>query len=382
LLSGNNAFAECKYDIILNASGAYSRCRIEIDNVIQKLLPLTESDCKLYCPHQGVLDSKNYEELLKSYENLLHEIKKLNPRYYGCIDQSRVRPRRPLSFDSDSEDETPLNEEEEKILESLFSKGDPGIYSKKGVKFLIIDNNKYDVSAQGIADVLKQRFNDPRKIIKLLHGSQFFHGSSSTSLLAFTPYGNKEGRLIPIGQMEKEGKIPFGGEIVFGRSGVNQHSLSTVSVRDLKVALVYAYQNFRWNPEMEKKRIEENRTLLSRVHEDVLAKNGREVSEQRFKQWDNLSALEKELVSHPFSVLYGLKPKRPDVYQVVRGAVVKNEILIKDGVTADEISVIYVPKENINVTKQILKLGGHSEILVQAIDPLWNDIPEMDLTLE
>ena len=73
-----------------------------------------------------------------------------------------------------------------------------------------------------------------------LNGAMLAHGSSSSSLMAYTDYMNNEGELIPLGKMESKGKIPFSGEISFGRSGINVEYLSTVNTPNLDVALKYA----------------------------------------------------------------------------------------------------------------------------------------------
>ena len=192
-----------------------------------------------------------------------------------------------------------------------------------------------------------------------LHGSQLVHGSSSASLLAFTAYGGGEGRLIPTGQLEKAGRVPFCGEIVYGRGGVNQHQLSTVWVGALDRALTYAAAA-SWSP------IEGVATAKELEHrKSSLARNEREIAEKRVEQWDKLDSFEKSLISESFPVLYGLKSSRLGVHLDV-GSDVCGEVGLLHGAMPDEIRVIFVPGEKISLVRKIL--GRFPFIAVESID--------------
>ena len=97
-------------------------------------------------------------------------------------------------------------------------------------------NNKYEQFIKNIETSLSKVNISPVQ----LNGALLCHGSTSSSLLAFTNFMEKQGRLIPLGQLEAQGKIPFSGEIIYGRTKINVDRLSTVLLQNILNAIKYA----------------------------------------------------------------------------------------------------------------------------------------------
>ena len=219
--------------------------------------------------------------------------------------------------------------------------------------------------------VTKNYTNDQ---VEKLNGAVLGHSSNSSSLLAFTEYNGKKGGLIPTGQLEAQGKVPFSGEINFGRSGVNQDSLSTVLITEKKTVSQYTRLNTEgWSFEKSQKKALEN--VPSK--DDLLnptVKNDYEIEKLRREQWTKLTSEEKNLVSDPFPIVYGIEPKRVGVTHSVSSAV-HYEVGLKDGASVDEIKSIFVPKDKIEYVKQMLneKMGEKAKhIRVEDIGILQN----------
>lgn len=248
-----------------------------------------------------------------------------------------------------------------------------------------------------------------------IHRSQLFHGATSASLLAFTNYNESNGALVPLGNLEESGKIPFCGEIVDGRDKVNAGSLSTTWIGELEGALRYSYRRGNWTPEIGKQKIEMGMKNLrekdfdepdevidainpkirgccseelKRAFEtgnfkefkkyyssylDTLryklnwpelelieerSVNLIEVNQKRLLEWEKLDQEERNLVSDPFPVLYGIRSSRKDVHHAVYG--VPGEIGLKGGAGPGEIKVIFVPVDKIDFVQGLLARNGHS----------------------
>ncbi len=206
------------------------------------------------------------------------------------------------------------------------------------------------------AMISRELANSPALRRAQLHGSQLLHGSSSSSLLAFTQYGKFEGHLMPLGQLEKTGRIAFSGEIAWGRGGMNDDTLSTAWVGQLSSALGYA-SAAKWSPEKgaQVKASHEGRLVenpgLSR-HRPFM--NQQEVNEKRLREWGKLLPAEQSLVSDAFPVLYGIKSSRRKVHSPAPSDI-PGEVALEDGALHDEIKVVFVPREKIELTREILR---------------------------
>ena len=214
-----------------------------------------------------------------------------------------------------------------------------------------------------------QNFMDrhPRLKRSQFHQSQLFHGTSSSALLAFTEYGNLSGYLMPMGQLEKAGRIPFSGEIIYGRKSLNKNHLSTTWAGEIGEALKYALSS-PWTPAIGVGVLEEidlagNTPLNSRRI------NLQEVTKKRLTEWKNLNVWEKEFVSNSFPVLFGIRSNRKGAFQTPYSDI-DGEIMLKDGAQSDEIRVIFVPENKIRQVHDLLARGGHGAIAVEPLELL------------
>lgn len=204
------------------------------------------------------------------------------------------------------------------------------------------------------------------------NGSSLFHGSNSSSLLSFTGYGGQQGRLLPVGILEREGKIPFSGAIDLGRVGVNQNFLSTVPAPQVMETLRYTGTT-GFVPAEARKAISEAQRLLRSANPGSLSeqqlRNVVEVETRRLQEFEKLTPLEKELVQNPFPIVYGVNPARAGSTSPVKSDV-SREIGVLNGAQKDEIKVLFVPQEKIEFTRRLLteQLGTGHGIKVESLD--------------
>ncbi|MEI6080075.1 MAG: hypothetical protein WCQ53_05535, partial [bacterium] len=202
------------------------------------------------------------------------------------------------------------------------------------------------------------------------NGALLFHGSNSSSLLAFTKYGNYEGRLLPTGKLLEEGKVPFTGEITVAAGKFNKDNLSTTFINNMKTPVDYSGRvnplAKKWNPEIGNKEVE---AYNSGFRTEEAKKNMVTINQKRIEEWPKLTTSEKELVEEPFSVIYGIKTK-PGANRLTAGSM-KQEVGISGGVEIDEIKSIFVPQNKIDFVKDMLaKTGKSTDIKVLPIEKL------------
>ena len=184
---------------------------------------------------------------------------------------------------------------------------------------------------------------------KDINYSQLFHGSTSSSLLAFTKYNDFIGHLKPYGQIISSNKIVFSGELNTGitKKGINNNYLSTVSINGLESALLYAYPkkydlNFLLN---------HNLTFQSKYKETYNF-----YMKQR-NEFDKLEENEKYLVKEHFPILYCIRCDRKNYKNQTHVTVIsnhKNEIGLLNGAYRSEIKAIFVEENRILLVKNIV----------------------------
>ena len=181
----------------------------------------------------------------------------------------------------------------------------------------------------------------------ILNGAQLFHGSTSASLLAFTEYGNFEGKLKPTGVLKNEGKIPFTGEVTvtFNHenrlTGVSKTHISSVSIMNIEDALRYSIL-FIVN--------KNNSTFLQNLRNN----SSSYISQRILNQYNQLTPLEKNLVLNQFPVIYGIKSDRKNSHHQIRSNI-NGEIGLLNGTKENEIKIIFVPKNKVNIVEEIVK---------------------------
>ncbi|MBU6375353.1 MAG: hypothetical protein KGQ59_05115 [Bdellovibrionales bacterium] len=206
------------------------------------------------------------------------------------------------------------------------------------------------------------------------------HGSSSGSLLAFTKNSPKIGHIIPLGELEANGIIPFTGEIVMGRKGISQNHVSTSLITNFEAIKTYAFNgglnssSSFWSPEKSKSILLSSERYGSRDMPDDPAaaqiwkmdKNRIETEKLRLEYWKKLNNNDQKLVLDNFPVVYGFEPSPDREFKI--GAPHLSEIAIKGAITPKEIRVIFVPTNQIKRVQQLLAQAGFPEIKVKSIE--------------
>jgi len=154
----------------------------------------------------------------------------------------------------------------------------------------------------------------------------YYHGSNSGSLIGVFDV-NKPG-LRYLGKLLKEGIVPYCGELEWGiaKDGVSLVALSVVIPATVKVAVRYA-KNFLkpWNPEIGIENLRSARNSQQNLERKIAEGNTpeyikavakmhklrAEIEERRLAGWNGLTDEEKEMVTNPFPVIYGINYKGP-----------------------------------------------------------------------
>ena len=278
------------------------------------------------------------------------------------------------------------------------------------------------ISCSEAEEICEQSLLASRLSLQQLHRAQLFHGANSSSLIAFTPYNDCRGELTPTGILEKEGRVPFSGEIIFGRSGGNREYLSTVWIKEFEVATGYANADRKWSPNKgkaetafaltqltqdieEAQRIEKiDISLRESLRDDfnhaketmdfssfhdrlyefisklreafksgaagtfmLLNLNTIEINQKRLVEWTKLNELEQQLILNPFPVVYGIRSDRKKAHFPALGSDIPGEILLFQGARPQEIKVIFTPPQKVAFVRQLLDAHGHSDIAVEAL---------------
>ncbi len=218
---------------------------------------------------------------------------------------------------------------------------------------------------------LNENINRYRYVVENANGSQLFHGSGSSSLLGFL--GKSPEGLVPTGELAKQGKIPFGGEMKFGidsEFSVNQKSLSTFSFDNFERNVEYASQGFNkgWTPEKAMQNIQELQKQSGEI-----PKKSIEIEKQRIKQWDRLTSQEKALVEEGFPVIYGIAPAPEKRMRWIsyEGPSGQKEIAIAGGARPSEVRVVFVPADKVEMVRNILR-NSNDTIRVAPIEQILN----------
>ena len=214
------------------------------------------------------------------------------------------------------------------------------------------------------------------------HGSSFFHGSRSSSLMSLLQKDPADRGLLPSYVLLKSGKVPFVGEMENGiahEDGVNRDAISATDFTHVLEAVEYAkVEQEVWTPEaselkiqMSQKSIKDNEGEVD--HLRYMSKMIIKIEKARLKRWKTLSALEKELIQNDFPVIYGLKPAAEKI-EALEGKYGPTEYKLMGGVTASEIRVLFVPSQHIDYVQSLLK-EYNIEIPVESIDPILQKDP-------
>lgn len=366
---------------------------ISVSSFCDNAAPIRETSTGKESPH-----SFSYFSWLSSVSNYFSQM--INPKSPQCKD--------------DSQDKVGLSQDR-----PIYCHTDPGYSvvrsaSREGFPSLLNDNPRVgEERLEGSVQKVFSKYGhfSPKK----LHGAQLFHGSNSSSLLAFTSYGAGIRKLAPLGELERRGTIPFSGEIIYGRTHVNRDNLSTTWLGKFAVALDWTKVAQPWNIEMSYRAVEygikQLNLAMDRISEnsmddeakrlllDGIAKrdidqlkqlvesmearfgpvgrsifrelvfpnlNRLEVERKRQEEFKKLNPIEKKIVLEGFPILYGIRTDRSQDLETILGTKL-GEILLKGGASFEEIRVIFVPQEKIEFVKTFLKRANAPSIAVEQL---------------
>lgn len=195
----------------------------------------------------------------------------------------------------------------------------------------------------------------------------YYHGSSSASLVYVLREGSQG--LMSTGQLLSQGIAPYSGELWVGIStkGINQNSLSVSELGCIRDVIDYALRCdlHVWTPEESERIVEaSNRRIAEESEKKYRAKYLKEhvkltieveemrikIEEVRKRNWEHLSLLERQLISSPFPVIYGIEYK--GAVTEVRSAM--NDYGIKEPVGLDHLT-IYVPEARTSFVTELAK---------------------------
>ena len=218
-------------------------------------------------------------------------------------------------------------------------------------------------------------------VIDNANGALLFHGSGSSSLLAFTA-NRSLGGLRPAGEILKNGRAPYSGELWNGISGsvakpkvsgINQDHVSTTKITDLDLAMGYLSRNNfsrggRYSPKDSSAELAELKGYGEQYLSPDLLRTKIAIEQRRIEQWNALSRKDKKLVEENFPVLYGLNPGKVREVEVHFLAKLKAEVSVKGGFDFTEIRSIFVPENKVKLIREILHKQGIDHIKVSPIE--------------
>lgn len=231
----------------------------------------------------------------------------------------------------------------------------------------------------------KQILSATRYMLELLpelaqHGSEYFHGSRSASLMGLIDKNKNIRGLRPTGVLLQKQRVPFSGELANGiarEEGINKTALSVTRLVFSSMAISYTkVESDTWSIEKSQQIIDEYKQKTSDRHFGYIFKSAISIETKRQKRWEKLSEQEKSLVLQNFPVLYGLKPNK-DKTEPLESRYGDVEYLVMGGVDINEIRTIFVPVENILFVKDLLSQHDLS-IPVEALDPILKNAPEFN----
>jgi hypothetical protein len=224
-------------------------------------------------------------------------------------------------------------------------------------------------------------------------------GSSSGSLPGFVRLRG----LVPTGSILRDHPevVPFSGELSIGASshGVNNARISLSP--SVQLADRYSRVDDGWSMGKSAQIISETKDLLQRRlrevengkgSDDVLRESGElnyaklftdslrvkiEIEERRQVLWDTLDSTEKAFVSHPFSLIYGIKQEGSifdeSRYEYFGSDAGGPEIIHKGKISIDDQAsgrfILFCPSENIEALDKYLKQKNIS-ISIHPIEAL------------
>jgi insecticidal toxin complex protein TccC len=248
----------------------------------------------------------------------------------------------------------------------VFSDAD-GLVKFKPMLTLSFDSDRMDTRQRGIS-FSKSKLDEHGQ------GAKYFHGSDSSSLLAFTlGESSLTGHLLPMGKLLEEKLFPFGGEAgnALRKGAVNKEYVSTVNFDNFGGAYDYSNLNNgkQWNPEVGKVDLESHLGDLSQKEMDPdFHEAKRELLQGRLERWAALDSDSRQLVENSFAVVYGVLPDSSDAGRIIRvSSDVQGETGVRFGIASEEIRVVFTEEPHMDLVTKILRSHPPAkDVLVKA----------------
>jgi hypothetical protein len=210
------------------------------------------------------------------------------------------------------------------------------------------------------------------------HGARYLHGARSGSLLSFTDYaGEARGALLPMGELEAKGIVPFTGELGHSLSdrGFSRNKLSVLDVTnpaclDYAGAVSDAWPK-TWTPELAKRMIDSYENTSPFPGDESLPPRKVDLARRQLASWETLSRDQKALVSEGFPVVYGICEQANDRIHIPAHGSDVDELGLAGGVRPADIRVIFVPDTEMGLVKDLVASSlVTAHVAVESIDHL------------
>lgn len=217
------------------------------------------------------------------------------------------------------------------------------------------------------------------KLIEHSQGATLFHGTDSSSLLAFTMEDDPSvsGHLLPMGTLLENKIYPFGGEAgnALREGALNKEHISTVEFDNFGGAYDYSQlrQKAPWDFRLGGTELSLHLdNSAAREMDPKLHEAERELLQGRLERWNALEPESKRLVSLGFPVVYGLSPIDSGEGRIKRvPSDVPGETAIRFGVSPEEIRVIYTEERYVELASEVVhKLVSARGISVKAFSEI------------
>lgn len=218
-------------------------------------------------------------------------------------------------------------------------------------------------------DIAKMRQKEAESLDRLRHvsnGSTHFHGSRSGSLITFHPSTNAEirGSLLPMGTLLAHKAAVYSGERGYSLedNAFNVHHLSVVGEENFDQAVRYATDTRYASSSPIRSRPPVSISFGARGSSD----KAKQLNEAAAAKLDELGAdsMMTHFVNANFPLIYGLQPSRDEVVGV--SSSVPGECGIRGGCDCSQISVVFVPDEEVPSVKAYLGECGF-QISVESL---------------
>ncbi|MNQ72726.1 putative deoxyribonuclease RhsC [compost metagenome] len=201
-----------------------------------------------------------------------------------------------------------------------------------------------------------------RKLAEHSQGATLFHGSDSSTLLAFelSDDPSYSGYLLPMGTLLENGIYPFGGEAgnALREGALNKEHISTVNFDNFGWAYNYSRLNEKRQWSLGFGRMELSSHLgnsAERDYDSKLYDAKKMLLQGRLDRWGQLDLTSRRLVGLSFSVVYGISPLNNEDGRIKEVASdIPGETAVRFGASTEEVRVIFTEEKHVELVSQVV----------------------------